>query len=60
MRLPEDVAIEVASKLKEMARINGIQRFQKLHVDTAHKIVQCHLLFDTLQWHKYMRGEDYV
>jgi len=59
MRLPEDVALEVASTLIKMARINGIKKFQELHVDAACKIVNCHLIYSTIQWYKYMKGDTY-
>ena len=58
-KLPEDVALEVASKLQDMARINGIKKFHPYHIDAACKIVQCYLLHDTIQWCRYMRGESY-
>lgn len=59
MRLPEDVALEVASKLKDMARINGIRKVAPLHIDAAHKMVQATLLYDTIQWYRYMTGQTY-
>lgn len=55
-RLPEDVAHEVAGKLQDMVRINGIKKLAPLHFDVALKIVHCHLLADTIAWYKYMRG----
>ncbi len=61
MKLPEDVAIEVAVKLQDMIRINGIKKLEPLHIDVACKIVHNQLLFSSIQWYKYMRGdEDYV
>ena len=59
IRLPEDVALEVAVKLQDMARINGITRFHPYHIEAAHKIVHCHLLYDSIQWLRYMRGQTY-
>lgn len=60
MRLPEDVAVEVASTLVTMARINGIKKFQPLHIEVAHKLVEKKLLEDTIQWYNYMFGRDYA
>ncbi len=59
MKLPEDVALEVASTLVKMARINGIKQFKEVHIDAACKIVRCHMLADTIQWYRYMKGESY-
>lgn len=56
MRLPIDVAQEVACKLQDMIRLNGIKKIHQLHVDVAYKIVQANLLADTITWYQYMRG----
>ncbi len=50
MKLPEDVAYEVSTKLQDMIRINGIKKLQQLHIDIAQKIVDCNLLADTIKW----------
>lgn len=59
MRLPEDVALEVASTLVTMARINGIKKFHPFHIESACKHVETKLLKDTIQWFRYMRGASY-
>lgn len=55
-RLPSDVAYEVAHKLQDMIRINGIKKLQPSHFDVAHKIVHANLLADTIAWYQWIRG----
>lgn len=48
MRLPEDVALEVAHKLRYMICVNKIKHVMPLHVEVACKIVNANLMADSI------------
>lgn len=60
MRLPEDVAIEVANKIQDMVRLNRIVRVQPLHIEMAHKIVNTNLFADSIMWLRIITGDNNV